>query len=493
MVPNQSVDHAWSNKYMDHAAVNGQFLKSSSDTTGVVYRTGTCPSRSGDHSVVEIGENSLIVEGMSIATLHRGHRLPCPAKTRKPTSPSIRPVGTAQDRSRFGISSYQRYVSRKSVSATSKSQAELVVEKGLELFGEGEADKALQEFLRAQTLNPTEDEMRAAVYNSACAYVKLKRWQEASEALQRAINDYDVKLAVALKDKDLSQLRDRKEWNDLLGKVAGGMGNEGYAKLRAEASSPFQLFRLFTFGGLAAGASLGFLVSSARLIAAFNGIYELEETAKTFGINVACVAAFGFLFARELNSRQKNVKMAEKEENLAMLQVSVSKDGDRTVPIAAFRGAYRPIIIAGSKGQVRKSMAKAAEYANLFVPRGIVVIPVVLNDEDIDEKLQQLKDDQKQSKGFVQANREAEQQPKRSKWKLFPHDIDEWKNWVRSLGVDDSGAMTQIYAQVQMDGVVKSSGVGPPPFDKLIAETPELDSLQTRLSDGRGMTNQARN
>lgn len=67
-----------------------------------------------------------------------------------------------------------------------------MVEKGLELFGEGQADKALQEFLRAQTLNPTEDEMRAAVYNSACAYVKLKRWQDASQALQKAINDYDV-------------------------------------------------------------------------------------------------------------------------------------------------------------------------------------------------------------------------------------------------------------------------------------------------------------
>lgn len=424
--------------------------------------------------------------------LHRGHRLPCPSLPRH-TGFSHKRVGdSALNRRRFESSYHVASVSRHCVNASSKSEAELVVEKGLELFGEGQADKALQEFLRAQTLNPTEDEMRAAVYNSACAYVKLKRWQDASQALQKAINDYDVKLSVALKDGDLSALRDRKEWNDLLGKVAGGIGNEGYAKLRAEASSPFQLFRLFVFGGLSAGASLGFLVSSARLVAAFNGIYEFEETAKTFGINVACVAAFGFLFVRELNSRQKNVQMAEKEENLSMLQVSVSKDGDRTVPIAAFRGVYRPIIIAGSKGQVRKSLAKAAEYASLFVTRGIVVIPVILNDQDIDEKLQQLKDDQKQSKGFVQAKNEAEQ-PKRSKWKLFPYDIDEWKNWVRSLGVDDSGAMTQIYAQVQMDGVIRSSGIGAPPFDKLIADTPELDSLQTRLSDGRGIANKAKN
>ena len=373
------------------------------------------------------------------------------------------------------------------------SKAEVAVESGLELFAAGEAEKALDEFLKAQRLGGSEDEMRAAVYNSACAYVKLKKWNEACTALEKAINTYDVKLVVALRDQDLAPLRDRKEWNELLGRVSGGIGNEGYAKLRAEASSPFQFVRLFLFGGLSAGAALGGIVSTARLVAAFSGIYDLEETAKTFGINVACLAVLGFLFARELDSRKKNIQMATKEEELAMLQVSVSKDGERSVPLAAFRGMYRPIIIAGSKGQVKKSLSKAAKFASLFATRGIVIIPVMLNEEDVDEKIQQLKEDASFSnaadKGFSKkaTTTDTPKEPSK-KWKLSPYDVEEWKKWVQSLGVDDTGATTEVYAQIQLDGVVRSSGKGSPPFEKLISDIPELDSMQTRFGDGRGMS-----
>ena len=383
---------------------------------------------------------------------------------------------------------------------SSKSKAEAAVEKGLELFGVGEAEKALEQFLLAQQLNGNRDEMCAAVYNSSCAYVKLKRWNDAADALERAINDYDVKLVVALKDQDLAPLRDRKEWNELLGRVSGGMGNEGFAKLRAEASSPFQLVRTFLFGGLAAGASLGVIVSTARLLAAFGGVYELEETLKTFGINVVCLAVLGALFVRELQSRDKSVQMAAKEEDLAMLQVSVSKDGERSVPLAAFRGMYRPIIVAGSKGQVKKSMSQAARYSNELTARGIVVIPVVLNTEDIDEKIEQLKSDPSfatssekdaAQKGFGSpakaTSSDSVTMPESKKWKLLPYDVDEWRKWIQGLGIDDSGAKTEIYAQIQLDGVVRSSGIGAPPFEKLLEDIPVLDSIQTRFSDGRGM------
>ena len=382
----------------------------------------------------------------------------------------------------------------------SKSKAEVAVEEGLELFGAGEAERALEQFLLAQQLNGNRDEMCAAIYNSSCAYVKLKRWSEAVDALERAINDYDVKLVVALRDQDLAPLRDRKEWNELLGRVSGGMGNEGFAKLRAEASSPFQLVRTFLFGGLTAGASLGVIVSTARLLAAFGGAYEVEETLKTFGINVACLAVLGTLFVRELQSRDKNVQMAAKEEDLAMLQVSVSKDGERSVPLAAFRGMYRPIIVAGSKGQVKKSMSQAAKYSNEFTARGIVVIPVVLNSEDIDEKLQQLKNDPSfaassekdaSQKGFgspiTATSSDSNIQPESKKWKLLPYDVDEWRKWIQGLGIDDSGPKTEVYAQIQLDGVVRCSGMGPPPFERLLDDIPVLDSIQTRFSDGRGM------
>ena len=379
------------------------------------------------------------------------------------------------------------------------SDAEALVEQGLETFqsGAGDAEKALDLFVRATKVpGATEDELRAAVYNSACAYVKLKRWKEACAQIEKAINDYDVKLVVALRDPDLGPLRDRREWVELLGRVSGGIGNDGYAKLRAEASSPFQFVRLFLFGGLSAGAALGGIVSTARLVAAFGGAYDLQESAQTFGINVACLAVLGFLFKRELDSRQKNISQAAKEEELAQLQVCVSRDGERAVPISAFRGMYRPIIIAGSKGQVKKSMAKAATYAPMFAKRGIVVIPVVLNETDLDEKIQLLKEDASfggkgfgspaEAAGASSSSSSSSSSKPSEKWKLLPHDVDEWREWIGKLGIDAEGATTEVYAQIQLDGIVRSSGQVPPPFEKLISDIAELDSVVTKFGDGRG-------
>ena len=389
----------------------------------------------------------------------------------------------------------RNFVSPRAALVSRASKAESLVEEGLQSFqnGAGDAEKALSLFVEASMVpNATDDELRAAIYNSACAYVKLKRWKEACLQIEKAINDYDVKLVVALRDPDLSALRDRREWVELLGRVSGGIGNEGYAKLRAEASSPFQFVRLFLFGGLSAGAALGGIVSTARLAAAFGGTYDLQESAQTFGINIACLAVLGFLFKRELDSRQKNVAQAAKEEELAQLQVCVSRDGDRAVPISAFRGMYRPIIIAGSKGQVKKSMAKAATFAPMFATRGIVVIPVVLNEIDLDEKIQLLKEDVSfGGKGFASATATSSSTSGSSsnpseKWKLLPHDVDEWREWIAKLGIDSKGATTEVYAQIQLDGVVRSSGQGPPPFEKLISDIPELDSLLSRFGDGRG-------
>ena len=42
------------------------------------------------------------------------------------------------------------------------------------------------------------------------------------------------------------------------------------------------------------------------------------------------------------------------------------------------------------------------------------------------------------------------------------------------------------YIQVQLDGTVRSSGIGTPPWSKLVDDLPELSDLRTRLMDGVG-------
>ena len=84
-------------------------------------------------------------------------------------------------------------------SSTRPTSSKEAVESGLRSFQTKHYTEAVQLFNTALELNPSEDEAMAALYNLGCAYTKQKQWKPAAEAIVRAINDYKLKLAVALK------------------------------------------------------------------------------------------------------------------------------------------------------------------------------------------------------------------------------------------------------------------------------------------------------
>jgi hypothetical protein len=75
-----------------------------------------------------------------------------------------------------------------------------------------------------------------------------------------------------VQDPDLKELRETREWLDVLEVARGGLTTDTFIKLRAEAKAPFRLARLFLFGGLGAGAGLGLFIITARLISAIRGV-----------------------------------------------------------------------------------------------------------------------------------------------------------------------------------------------------------------------------
>ena len=211
-----------------------------------------------------------------------------------------------------------------SAAAAEARTAKEAVETGLERFQAGDNAAALALFMRARELGPDADEARAALYNCACAYARMARWREASEcvisageccgeplsssgsmssgelllrrcrcprprrrALWRAapppgltaspppaaVNDYDLKLSVALRDPDLERLRETREWSAALASLRdrGGLSEEGYVRAREEIKAPFRLFRLFFLGGLTIGDTIGLFFSVAQLITALKG------------------------------------------------------------------------------------------------------------------------------------------------------------------------------------------------------------------------------
>lgn len=73
------------------------------------------------------------------------------------------------------------------------------VELGQQSFDRADYTEALRLFKAALDLRPDNDEARAALYNKACAHARLKNWQEAADDVVSAVNDYGLKLEVAVK------------------------------------------------------------------------------------------------------------------------------------------------------------------------------------------------------------------------------------------------------------------------------------------------------
>ncbi|KAG2448651.1 hypothetical protein HYH02_006008 [Chlamydomonas schloesseri] len=409
------------------------------------------------------------------------------------------------------------FAAKQSSPAASKSQqyqptsARDAIERGTEVFKkQNNLDEAVRLYRVGLEMKPNDDEARAALYNLGCALTKQKKFAEATEAIERAINDYGLKLIVALRDDDLKLLRERREWMDALGRMKGGMSRQTKADLRTEAKAPFRLPRIILFGGLLAGAGLGLLVILTRLARSLQGgpdAPDLNESLTNLGINTAAVALLSWLLWRDISSKQAEMKITTREEGLGRLQVDLGKD--RVLPLLKFRGQVRPVIVAGSRTFVEKAIKEAeGQYLNLR-DRAVSVVPIIFEkaesvELDPEDKLRLLKKEfaKETGKGFSDESKRAaaaEPKPKKvsvlgglvdadKKWRLEPYDTDEWKTWILEQK-EFSGLSTaepNCYIQVQLDGTVRSSGTGSPPWDKLVEDLPLLSDFRTRLTDGVG-------
>ena len=82
-------------------------------------------------------------------------------------------------------------------------------------------------------------------------------------------------LVAGVQDKDLAPLRERREWLDALDTLKGGISDSALVQLRSEAKAPFRLARTILVGGLLAGASLGLLFITAKLVQGLQGAQSI--------------------------------------------------------------------------------------------------------------------------------------------------------------------------------------------------------------------------
>jgi len=399
----------------------------------------------------------------------------------------------------------------KKVDVSEPKSAKEAVETGLKVFTEEKNyGEAIRLFNAAMQLKPSSEEAAAALFNLGCAYAKQRKWKEACAALKQAIDDHNLKLSVAVQDPDLRELRDTREWLDMLTQIKGGLSREAKVNLRAEAKAPFRFVRIVLFGGLTAGAGLGLIVILGRLVQSLQGgegAPPLTESLTNLGVNAGALVVLLFLLLRDLKEKEKATKITAREESLGRLLIKLG--GDRVLPLIRFRGAVRPIIVAGDRGFVERSIKAAEPQLINLRARGVSVVPVIYGD-DPDDKLRALRKELKKdtSKGFGKRSSSSSSSEVREpgasgsgigtsevslteadkKWRLEPSALNEWEAWVEAQ--KEFAGMEQdkrnVWMQVQLDGTVRSSGAGTPPWDRFVSDLPPLDSMRTQITDGIG-------
>lgn len=95
----------------------------------------------------------------------------------------------------------------------------------------------------------------------------------------------------------------------------------------------------------------------------------------------------------------------------------------------------------------------------------------------------------KDNKGFgatqpVQEVKQVSIQDK--KWQLEAHDSAEWLAWLDEQKKTANVKGDHVFVQIQLDGTVRSSGLGSPPWEKFLSDLAPLDDLRTRFTDGMG-------
>ncbi|XP_059297306.1 protein LOW PSII ACCUMULATION 1, chloroplastic isoform X2 [Lycium ferocissimum] len=229
------------------------------------------------------------------------------------------------------------------------------------------------------------------------------------------------------------------------------------AKIRSEVLSPFRSVRMFFYIAFIASGGLGGLIASTRLIAALansSRAAEVPEILQGLGIDLGAVSLFAFLYYRENKAKNAQVEKLAREENLANLKLRV--DEKKILPVSAFRGIARLVILAGPSAFISECFKLSAPFTDGLLERGVLVIPFAT--DGISPNFE------------FEGNEELEENISRRKrlWQLAPIYTTEWTK----------------YLSLRLDGRVRGSGVGCPSWNAFVVQLPPVKGIWSGLLDG---------
>jgi hypothetical protein len=223
----------------------------------------------------------------------------------------------------------------------------------------------------------------------------------------------------------------------------------------------------------------------------------VEETIKNAGINTAALLVLGFLLYKDLSNRDKDKARIEREEELASLEV-VLPSTQRVATLTSLRGSYRPVVLVGPTSLVNRALRGATNYRAELFERGITFVPVYTDKKTEDttttsttdslssssmDELDKLRAELRKNKNNNK-NKDASSSSSLTKMKLDPYDLPRWRAWAERITAEKGLSTTTslVYAQIQLNGVVRTSGVGTPNWETFVVDLAPKDSKAAQLT-----------
>ncbi|KAG6437930.1 hypothetical protein SASPL_102861 [Salvia splendens] len=246
------------------------------------------------------------------------------------------------------------------------------------------------------------------------------------------------------------------------------------AKIRSEVLSPFRTVRMFFYIAFIASGSLGGFIALSQLVGALvnpSRAADVTDILKDLAIDIGAVSAFAFLYYRENNAKNAQVARLSREEFLSNLKLRV--DERRIVPLSAFRGIARLVILAGPASFIQDSFKLSEPFSDSLLERGILVVPFVT-----DGGLPEFEYEEKEETKDIDSKRKR-------LWQLAPVYTAEWSEWLNEQKkLAKVSPESPVYLSLRMDGRVRGSGVGYPPWNAFVAQLPPVKGIWTGLLDG---------
>lgn len=246
------------------------------------------------------------------------------------------------------------------------------------------------------------------------------------------------------------------------------------AKIRSEVLAPFRSVRMFFYLAFVASASLGGLIALTQLLGAAGNPLKtaaVPDILKGLGIDIGAVSIFAFLYYTENKSKNAQLARLSREESLSNLKLRLSEK--KIISTSDLRGFARLVICAGPASFIREAFQRSKPFTESLLERGVLVVPFVTDGNSLDL-------------AFEESEETTENATKQKRlWQISPVYVNEWSQWLddqkKLAGISSD---SPVYLSLRMDGRVRGSGVGYPPWNAFVAQIPPVKGIWSGLLDG---------